>query len=126
MAPFKVGSVDVKMRDATPVEGPPATPKTTELPAGHKKREDCRALPSPIIFDQDQILTMRDGVKIRADIYRPTVNGRVPAIVMWGPYGKSGSSLLNLHAMPLRAGIPSERLSGYEDFEGYVLKGMRA
>lgn len=119
MAPFKVGSVDVKMRDATPMEGPPATPKTTELPTGHKKRDDCRPLHCPMIFESDQVLTMRDGVKIRADIFRPTTEGRVPTIVMWGPYGKSGSGLLNIHTVPLRAGIPSEQLSGYEDFEGY-------
>lgn len=118
MAPFKVGSVDVKMRDAIPMEGPLATPKTTELPAGHKKREDCRPLPCTMVFESDQILTMRDGVKIRADIFRPMMEDRVPTIVMWGPYGKSGSSLLNIHTVPLRAGIPSERLSGYEDFEG--------
>ncbi|KAL5364423.1 hypothetical protein BJX96DRAFT_168262 [Aspergillus floccosus] len=118
MAPFKVGSVDVKMRDATKPQTAPAEPRSTMLPAGHKKRPDCRALVSPIIFDQDQILTLRDGTKIRADIFRPVGDEKVPAIVMWGPYGKSGTGLLNLHSMPLRAGIPTDRLSGYEDFEG--------
>ncbi|KAL0940498.1 x-pro dipeptidyl-peptidase c-terminal non-catalytic domain-containing protein [Colletotrichum truncatum] len=118
MAPFKVGSVDVKMRDTRRPQAPPAAPKTVELPAGHKKRPDCRAVTSPIILDQDQILTLRDGVKIRADIYRPKTDEKVPAIVMWGPYGKSGSGLLNIHTVPLRAGIPTEKLSGYENFEG--------
>ncbi|KAH7112016.1 Alpha/Beta hydrolase protein [Dactylonectria macrodidyma] len=118
MAPFKVGSVDVKLRGVIPPQAPPASTRTIELPTGHKKRPDCRALPSPIIFDQDQILTLRDGTKIRADIYRPKTEQKIPAIVMWGPYGKSGSGLLNLHTIPLRAGIPESRLSGYEDFEG--------
>ncbi|KAF3397969.1 hypothetical protein F1880_005727 [Penicillium rolfsii] len=118
MAPFKVGQVDVPMRDSPRPQGPPATPKTVELPAGHKRRPDCRALPSPVILDQDQILTLRDGTKIRVDIYRPSTDGKVPAILMWGPYGKSGSGPLNLSSMPLRAGIPAEQLSGYEDFEG--------
>lgn len=120
MAPFKVGSVDVKMRDASRPQAPPATPSSTTLPAGHKKRPDCRALMSPIIFDKHQILTLRDGTKIRADIFRPVGDETVPAIVMWGPYGKSGTGLLNLHSAPLRAGIPANRLSGYEDFEGCV------
>jgi predicted acyl esterase len=120
MAPFKVGSVDVKMRDASRPQAAPATPSSTMLPAGHKKRPDCRALMSPIIFDKNQILTLRDGTKIRADIFRPVGDETVPAIVMWGPYGKSGTGLLNLHSVPLRAGIPANRLSGYEDFEGCV------
>lgn len=119
MAPYKVGSVDVSMRDTARPQAPPATPKTAELPAGHQKRSGCRALPVPIILDQDQILTLRDGVRIRADIYRPKTEEKVPAIVMWGPYGKSGVGALNLHAMPLRAGIPAGQLSGYENFEGF-------
>ncbi|KAJ0416228.1 Alpha/Beta hydrolase protein [Aspergillus carlsbadensis] len=118
MAPFMVGHVDVPMRDSPRPQGPPATPKTVELPAGHRRRSDCRALPSPIILDQDQVLTLRDGTKIRADIYRPKTEGKVPAILMWGPYGKSGSGPLNINVMPMRAGIPAEKLSGYEDFEG--------
>ncbi|KAL1869038.1 hypothetical protein Plec18167_008041 [Paecilomyces lecythidis] len=61
---------------------------------------------------------MRDGVKLRADIYRPKTDDKVPAIIMWGPYGKSGNGILNLHLFPLRAGIPQSKLSGYENFEG--------
>lgn len=61
---------------------------------------------------------MRDGVTIRADIYRPTDSGPVPAIIIWGPYGKSGSGPLNLASFPLRCGIPESALSGYESFEG--------
>jgi hypothetical protein len=37
---------------------------------------------------------------------------------MWGPYGKTGTGVLNLHSMLLRAGIPEIQLSSYEDFEG--------
>ncbi|KAL4889704.1 hypothetical protein BDV59DRAFT_210129 [Aspergillus ambiguus] len=118
MAPFKVGSIDVKMRDTSRPQAAPATARNTVLPAGHKKRPDCRALVSPVIFDQNQILTLRDGTTIRVDIFRPVGDQKVPAVVMWGPYGKSGTGLLNLHSMPLRAGIPADRLSGYEDFEG--------
>lgn len=73
-----------------------------------------------MIFDQDQVFTLRDGTKIRADIFRPQVDETVPAIVMWSPYGKTGAGVLNISAMPLRAGIPADSLSGYEDFEGLV------
>ncbi|KAL2819174.1 Alpha/Beta hydrolase protein [Aspergillus granulosus] len=118
MAPLKAGRVDIPMRDSLRLQAPPANPQTLELPVGHRRRLDCRALPSPIVLDQDQILTLRDGTKIRADIYRPRTDKQVPAIIMWGPYGKSGSGPLNINSMPLRAGIPAERLSGYENFEG--------
>ncbi|KAL2843742.1 Alpha/Beta hydrolase protein [Aspergillus pseudoustus] len=118
MVPFKVGSVEVKLTPAAPVDHPPASSKTVELEAGHRKRPECRPLPTPIILDQDQEITLRDGAKIRTDIYRPKTAEKVPAIVMWGPYGKSGSGLLNISFMPLRANIPEDKLSGYEDFEG--------
>lgn len=118
MAPFKVGSTEVKLRNTIRPQAPPANPQTIELEAGHKKTPNCRPLPSPIIFDRDQIVNLRDGTKIRVDIYRPKSEDKVPAIVMWGPYGKSGSGLLNISSMPLRAGIPESQLSGYEGFEG--------
>jgi predicted acyl esterase len=34
---------------------------------------------------------MRDGVKLYSDIFHPTGPVKVPAIVMWSPYGKSGN-----------------------------------
>lgn len=120
MAPFKVGQVNVPMRDTIRPQCPPAVPKTLVLPTGHKRRPECRALPSAIVLDQDQVFVLRDGTKIRADFYRPKTEDKVPAILMWGPYGKSGSGPLNVDHMPFRAGIPAERLSGYENFEGYV------
>ncbi|KAM0551721.1 hypothetical protein ACHAPJ_008288 [Fusarium lateritium] len=118
MAPFTVGSFKVKQRGVIPRQGPPAIPKSRELPAGHKKRPGSRPLPIPIVFEEDQVLTLRDGTRIRADIFRPKTEDKVPAIVMWGPYGKSGNGILNLSEMPLRAGVPESQLSGYEDFEG--------
>ncbi|KUL84934.1 hypothetical protein ZTR_07835 [Talaromyces verruculosus] len=44
-----------------------------------------------MILEGDQCLQLRDGTKIYADIYRPAEGEPVPAIVVWGPYGKSGS-----------------------------------
>lgn len=39
--------------------------------------------------DRDVPMTMRDGVKLRADIYRPDDAGKYPAIVIRTPYNKS-------------------------------------
>ncbi|CAG9982197.1 unnamed protein product [Clonostachys byssicola] len=61
---------------------------------------------------------MRDGVTLRADVFRPVTNEKVPAIIMYGPYGKSGSGWFNIDKFPFRVGIPESKLSGYENFEG--------
>jgi Predicted acyl esterases len=73
-----------------PPSNPPASERRTELPAGHKKAENFRAFSCPVILEEDAVLTVRHGTKIRVDIYRPKTEKKVPAIVSWGPYGKSG------------------------------------
>jgi len=118
-----------------PPPGSPATSERIELLAGHRKAEECRAFPCSIILERDAVVMVRQGAAIRADIYRPKTEEKVPAIIMWGPYGKSGngksqwlqyriltnhsnSGILNLESFPSRAGIPKAKLSGYESFEG--------
>lgn len=87
--------VQVIYCDAHPPEKSPNYkgfhPGVIELPAGHKKNDQSRPLDKPMILERDQSLQLRDGTTIYADIYRPTEGEPVPAIVVWGPYGKSGS-----------------------------------
>ncbi|KAF7672005.1 alpha beta-hydrolase [Alternaria burnsii] len=118
MASSNTSLLDIKFRDAFSHNIPPLSPKTNELSAGHRKQPTYRPLTTTTIFDHDQVLVLRDGTKIYADIFRPRIDQKVPAIVMWGPYGKTGTGMLNIHSMPLRAGIPESQLSGYEGFEG--------
>ncbi|KAI4940683.1 hypothetical protein J4E86_010655 [Alternaria arbusti] len=118
MTSIKIGSVDVKFLDAVKQNIPPLNQRTTELPPGHRKQPTFRPFATTTIFDQDQAVTLRDGTVIYADVFRPKTDEKVPAIVMWGPYGKTGTGMLNIHGMPLRAGIPETQLSGYEGFEG--------
>ncbi len=41
--------------------------------------------------EKDIMVTLRDGVRIAVDVYRPDVEGeRFPAIVAWGTWGKDG------------------------------------
>ncbi|EMD85394.1 hypothetical protein COCC4DRAFT_153175 [Bipolaris maydis ATCC 48331] len=108
----------IKLRDSIRTDAPPAIAESMELPPGHRKNPGFRAFSSATIFDKNQILTLRDGVKIRADIFRPKGDAKVPGIIMYGPYGKSNSGPINLDFMPLRAGIPQSSQSGYENFEG--------
>ncbi|KAK2778935.1 hypothetical protein CKAH01_11526 [Colletotrichum kahawae] len=119
MAPYYVNSIEVLQRPATrPPWEHPKEPSRVELPAGSKKTPGSRPLDCDIILERDQLVTLRDGVRIRVDIYRPKTEGKVPALLMWGPYGKSGTGALNLHMVPLNAGVSPSRLSGYESFEG--------
>ncbi len=44
-------------------------------------------------IEKDVFIPMRDGVKIAADIYRPDAEGKFPALLAYGPYGKELESL---------------------------------
>lgn len=138
--PLKVEGVDVLHR---PVKCPETSdsrydgphPSTTILPKGFKKSPNAAPFRATTIFTKDIEITLRDGTKIRADVFRPhdSVEG-VPALIAWSPYGKSGrgtilTSILlvyllisstghfNLDIIPERVGVPEERLSGFEKFE---------
>jgi hypothetical protein len=51
-----------------------------------------------MIVDRDIAVPMRDGVVLRADVYRPNTDGAVPAIVNRTPYDRS-SPLIQLAAI---------------------------
>ncbi|KAF9886277.1 hypothetical protein FE257_011890 [Aspergillus nanangensis] len=115
-------NAQIRWRPLPPPEDSPAytgfDPSVSRLPAGHRRTPNSRPLDEPMVFERDQTLCLRDRTKIYADIYRPVGDSVVPAIMVWGPYGKSGSGHLNLKSFPLRVGIPESQLSGYESFEG--------
>lgn len=92
MAPYFVNSTEVTQHPTTrPPWDHPKAPVRVELPAGFRKTPESRPLPCEIIFESDQFLPLRDGPRLRADIYRPKTEAKVPAIMMWSPYGKSGT-----------------------------------
>jgi len=39
-------------------------------------------------IDWDVPIAMDDGLVLRADVFRPIAQGRYPAILSYGPYGK--------------------------------------
>jgi uncharacterized protein len=41
-----------------------------------------------MIVDRNTEISMRDGARLRANVYRPEAAGRYPALVTLGPYGK--------------------------------------
>ena len=83
-------------------------------------RLDIGAFPEETIFDRDVSVKMRDGCTLYTDVFRP-VDRRVPAIILWSPYGKGAceNGPQNYNRLgPYRIGIPYQRLCGYETFEG--------
>src|SRR5450631_3146228 len=47
------------------------------------------ANPFAVVFERDVAVSMRDGVKLRADIYRPDAPGKFPALLQRTPYDKN-------------------------------------
>ncbi|KPI42094.1 uncharacterized protein AB675_5452 [Cyphellophora attinorum] len=121
---FRVGNIDVLQKPTTPTTEPIAKydglkPSVTELPAGFQKTAGHRAFRAKTIFEKDIAVPLRDGATIRADVFRPAdVVHKVPALVAWSPYGKSGTGFFSLDLVPGRVGVSQDRLSGFECFEG--------
>ena len=43
---------------------------------------------APMTIDWDVPIEMDDGLVLRADVFRPSVDGRYPVIAAYGPYAK--------------------------------------
>lgn len=41
-----------------------------------------------VVIERDVVITMSDGIAVRADVYRPAAAGRFPALYAVSPYGK--------------------------------------
>lgn len=93
-------------------------PDTRHLfPAGHVSSVGRRPFTVETELLQDASVPVRDGSVLRADIFFP--NGkRVPAILPWSPYGKTGTGAQQYDNMgPFRCGLDVSMTSGYEKFE---------
>jgi len=73
-------------------------PETLTLPAGHVKEPGRRKFLTDTLYERDIVIPLRDGHTLRADVFRPAKvdHNRVPALVVWSPYGKTGSGVLSL------------------------------
>lgn len=93
-------------------------PGTRTLPAGYQVAPEFQALPVDIVFEKDVAVTMRDGVTIYADVFRPVGAGKVPVIIAWSPYGKSGGTAPRTTNLFNMLGMDNSMLSGLAKFEG--------
>ena len=59
------------------------------LPAGWQLGPNKACFLVDTVWERDVRIPLRDGVKIRADVYRPKDADLVPALIAWSPYGKS-------------------------------------
>jgi predicted acyl esterase len=95
---LKVGSIDVLQRPVKEPEisdsrydGPESSLKILEK--GFRKNPEAAAFQTATVFEKDVKIILRDGVKIRADIFRPHNDVEVPALIAWSPYGKTGRGM---------------------------------
>lgn len=96
---YQVASFDVLQRATVSPESPVSRydglkPEIVNLQADFQKTPEHRAFRASTIFERDIEVPLRDGTKLRADIFRPADSAsNVPALVAWSPYGKSGTGM---------------------------------
>jgi len=95
----------------------PFEPGTRTLEAGFRIAPQFKPLPVDVVFEKDVAITLRDGVTIYADVFRPATDEQVPVIVAWSPYGKAQGTSLSVMGVFGLVGIPNSAVSGLEKFE---------
>ncbi|MCK1992348.1 CocE/NonD family hydrolase [Peribacillus muralis] len=93
-------------------------PGTRVLKAGYQVAPPFCSLPVDIVFEKDVAVTLRDGVTIYVDVFRPVGEEKVPVIIAWSPYGKgqgTSGSVMGVFGM---VGLDNKIVSGLEKFEG--------
>ncbi|MDQ2738901.1 MAG: CocE/NonD family hydrolase, partial [Actinomycetota bacterium] len=93
-------------------------PGTQTLPVGYQVTPAFKPLPVEIVFERDVAVTLRDGVTIYADVFRPVGTEKVPVLVAWSPYGKAQSTTPGVMGIFAVVGLPNSTVSGMNKFEG--------
>lgn len=93
-------------------------PSTRVMTAGSQVAPHFMPLPIDIHLDKDVAVTLRDGVTIYIDVYRPVGADKVPVIVAWSPYGKGEGSAPAASGVFSLVGLDSGIVSGLHKFEG--------
>jgi predicted acyl esterase len=103
--------------DAPRVRYPGFNPGTEVLRKGTIRRAGAMPLPCDIVLERDVAVTLRDGVVIYTDIFRPVGRDPCPAILSWSPYGKQiGGQWLD--DLPERFGVSLAMTSEMMKWEG--------
>ncbi|RSM05436.1 hypothetical protein CDV31_009588 [Fusarium ambrosium] len=111
----------VYMRRLLPTDAPRARytgfkQETVVLKKGTVRREGAKPLDCDIVFERDVPVTLRDGITIYTDIFRPVGDQQAPAVVAWSPYGKQvGGQWLD--DLTNRSNVPLSEVSELQKFE---------
>ncbi|MHA6195321.1 CocE/NonD family hydrolase [Pseudomonas wadenswilerensis] len=92
-------------------------PGTRTLEAGFQVAPPFRPLPVDIVFEKDVAVTLRDGVTIYVDVFRPVGTEKVPVIVAWSPYGKGQGTSASVMGVFGLVGLSNSVVSGLAKFE---------
>ncbi|MFD4831355.1 CocE/NonD family hydrolase [Streptomyces uncialis] len=93
-------------------------PGTRTLEAGFRIAPPFKPLPVDVVLDKDVPVTLRDGVTVHVDVFRPAGAGKVPVIVAWSPYGKGQGTSASVMGVFGMVGLDNGAVSGLEKFEG--------
>jgi predicted acyl esterase len=93
-------------------------PGARVLEAGFRLAPPFRELPVDVVLEKDVAVTLRDGVTIHVDVFRPVGSEPVPVIVAWSPYGKGQGSSPSVMGVFGLVGLDNGVVSGLEKFEG--------
>ncbi|RFA10255.1 hydrolase [Subtercola boreus] len=93
-------------------------PGTRTLEAGFQVAPPFKPIPVDIVFEKDVAITLRDGVTVHADIFRPVGTEKVPVIVAYSPYGKAQGTSVSVMGVFGLVGLSNGIVSGLEKFEG--------
>ncbi|MDQ2758119.1 MAG: CocE/NonD family hydrolase [Actinomycetota bacterium] len=95
----------------------PFEPGTRTLEAGYRIAPPFRDLPVDVVLEKDVAITLRDGVTIYVDVFRPVTTEPVPVIVCWSPYGKGQGTSPSVMGVFGLVGLNNAVVSGLEKFE---------
>src|SRR5881394_1369192 len=73
---------------------------------------------SPVTVERNVTAKMRDGVTLRADIYRPKADGKYPVLLVRTPYDKTGTMHFGLKAAALGYVVIAQDVRGRFTSEG--------
>ncbi|MFE4217201.1 CocE/NonD family hydrolase [Streptomyces sp. NPDC056844] len=93
-------------------------PGTRTLEAGFRIAPPFKPLPVDIVLEKDFPVTLRDGVTIHVDVFRPAEAQEVPVIVAWSPYGKGQGTSASVMGIFGMVGLDNGIVSGLAKFEG--------
>lgn len=93
-------------------------PGVRTLPAGFRVAPQFKPVPIDIVLEKDVAVTLRDGVTIYADVFRPAGVEKAPVILAWSPYGKAQGSSASVMGVFGLVGLTNSIVSGLEKFEG--------